>query len=232
MKFGQKQTITGQFFEWTGHSLLGGELTRNGDGDICLWRDETTVEIKSSYYTSQYGFRLSVSQIEDYKQRLLFPFNRAIYVLFAYRNNAVPVDGRRQSELAQHQNALDINRFLSETILWATVVDFSIVCRWLEKRAISTKSVPGHLGAETVNIRCGEIDNLVNGGFAEHLAGLELNPAKFGLLSGEAKLLVKPDLFNQYHLTLPLRAVLAQEDIAWFKRHLRKRGVHLRQTQK
>ena len=90
MGAGDKHTFVGQFFEEVSHHFLGGDLTRNDDGDICLWRTDTAVEVKSSSYQSSYGFRLGVEQIEHYERISVFPFTRSFYTLFAYRNPHMP----------------------------------------------------------------------------------------------------------------------------------------------
>ncbi|MEX0919344.1 MAG: hypothetical protein WDZ64_01170 [Parcubacteria group bacterium] len=229
--FGEKQTIVGQFFELAGHEIVGGELTRGDDGDICLWKENTTIEVKSSGRLSSYGFRLHTDQIEKYEKASVFPFDRAWYVFFAYRNRKVLKDGKRKMEFARHKTPIAINRYLASSVLWCTIVDFSIVRQWKEKKVVSTSSVPGHPGDKTVNVKCWEVDSLSNGGFAERLRELDLEPSRFATLAGTICLRMKPDLFNQYYLKFPLNVILPKEETRWAQGVFRRRGIRLKLKQ-
>lgn len=224
---GDKHTFVGRFFEEVGHSILGGDLSRNDDGDISLWRTETCVEVKSSGHQSSYGFRLSVEQIKKYEQISLFPFNRAWYMLFAYRNIRKAKDGKRVTELSVHEIPLSINNYLAKSVLWCIIVDLSIVSRWKEVLPHSTKSVMGHYGLRTVDLKTRDVHALANGRFAEGFRELGLDPANFGRVSGQIEPRVQIDLFNEYKISLPITAILPKAEFPSFQRMLKRRGFKL-----
>ncbi len=227
---GDKTTFVGQFFEAVGHHILGGDLSRNENGDICLWRTETAVEVKSSGVQSSYGFRLSVEQIEHYERVSVFPFSRAWYMFFAYRNHSRKNGGgKRASELSLHTTPAAIRAYLADAIVWCLLVDLSIITRWRETRPHSTKSILGHLGAETVDLKCPYVHEFVNGGLADGLKGLNLDPASYGTLFGNVKATFQPDLFTEHLVHFPMTAVLPSSEIRSVQRMLSRRGFRLRQ---
>ena len=228
MGIGDKQTFVGQFFEEVGHRILGGDLSRDADGDICLWRTETTVEVKSSGDQSSYGFRLSLEQIESYERARIFPFNRAWYMLFAYRNHSQRSGkGKRVTEFSKHVTPLSINNYLANTVSWCLVVDLSIISRWKETRPVSTKSIIGHLGTKTVDLKCRDIHSFANGELSLGLKSLDLDPTKFGTLSGTIQTRVQPDLFSEYLVKFPMTAILPSAEISSVQRMLKRRGFRL-----
>ncbi len=225
---GAKHTFVGNFFEQVAHGVLGGDLTRNDDGDLNLWKTNTTVEVKSSGNRSSYGFRLSVEQIGFYKALECFPFDQVWYIFFSYRNgNMKGEDGNRHSELSRYNDQISINRYLAESVQWCTLVDFSIVKGWMDSMPHSTKSVMGHLGLETVDLKPASVHQIANGGFKEGLEGINLNPASYVRVAGQIKMSLQPDLFNEYNLSFPLTAVLSKVQSRPFRRMLKKRGFHL-----
>ncbi len=230
MRPGQKTTYVGQFFEEVGHTIFGGELTRNADADICLFKSETVLEVKASGDKSSYGWRLSVNQIEHYERISSFPFSRAWYVLFAYRNRSVRngKNGKRRTELSGHTTSVSVNRYLSTSEIWCVVVDISLISRWKEVLPRSEKSILGHLGTETVDLKCSKVHSFMNGGFVPGLVELKLDPANFVRFSGEIETCVKPDLFNQYKMRVPIAAVLPESQSLSFQRMLKRRGFSLR----
>jgi len=228
---GDKHTFVGNFFEHVGHRILGGELTRDQDGDICLWRTRTSVEVKSSGAHSSYGFRLSVEQIEHYEELSSFPFNRVWYVLFAYRNNRVRrQNGLRFSELSEHENPVSINRYLAGSALWCIILDLSIVSAWKRKFPHSTKSVIGHKGMKTVDIKPRVIHTFSNGGLTEGLKDLDFDPKKFVLLSGKVRTKIEPDLVSEHTIKFPITAILPVSEASSFQRMLLRRGFRLRRV--
>jgi hypothetical protein len=89
-----KRTFVGRFAEEMLREIIGGELTRDEFGDLCIWDRERAVEIKSSSVPSSYGFRLSVEQINNGRRVRNFPFQSVWYALFAYSNpNKVGEEG-------------------------------------------------------------------------------------------------------------------------------------------
>jgi hypothetical protein len=226
---GYKQVIVGDFFELLGHRIFGGELARDENGDICLWRQDQTIEIKSSGSQSSYGFRLSVQQIERYQQLVTFPFSRAFYVFFAYRN-ACRADkrGRRRTELSGHRTAQKIHNYLAGSISWCVVVDFTIVSRWKEELPRSTTSILGHLGTETVNLKCKELLEYTNGGLWARLEALELQPGGFGVITGDVDMNLRPGSLEVRNSKFPLTAILPRAEIDRFQRRLRRRGFRLK----
>lgn len=229
--FGDKQNFVGQYYQQVGHALLGGELCLNQNGDICLWKEGLTIEIKSSGFSSSYGFRLHDEQIEEYERMTCFPFDRAWYMFFSYRNkNLMCEDGKKHSELARHENALEVNQYLAETTMWCTIVDLSIISRWKESRPLSTKSIIGHYGRKTVDIKCREVHGLSNGSFDSTLRGLELDSSKYGILTSRVALVVEPDLLGKYHMKFNVNAILPREELRTAKRIFRKRGIRLKEV--
>ncbi|OHA93579.1 MAG: hypothetical protein A3H52_00695 [Candidatus Zambryskibacteria bacterium RIFCSPLOWO2_02_FULL_39_26] len=229
MAKGDKQTFVGQFFEEVGHRILGGNLSRNEDGDICLWRTKTSVEAKSSGAHSSYGFRLSVDQIEHYQKISCFPFDRVWYLLFAYRNRKIKgKSGKYATELSEHINPISINRYLAESALWCVLLDISIISRWKDSRSHSTKSVMGHPGERTVDLKCHEVYHFANGGLSSGLKELGLDPDGFGVLTGRITTVVEPDLLSYYKIKFPIIVVLPRQEISSVKRMFQRRGFRLR----
>lgn len=232
MGTGYKCNVVGQFFEKVGHQIVGGDLSRNVDGDICLWGTGTTIEVKSSSDQSSREFRLSVEQIENYERTSVFPFDRAWYVLFAYRNHS-PRRGKekRKSQLSEHDDLLVINDYLANAVLWCLVVDISIVSRWKETRSHSTTSIMGHIGTRTVDLKCKYVNVFANGGLAKGLKELNLDPREFATLVGKIKTRVRPDLFSEYTLQFPMTVVLPAVEIPSAQRTLRRRGFRLKRSE-
>lgn len=226
---GDKHTFVGQFFENVAHKVFGGDLSRDENGDICLWRTETTVEVKSSGLQSSYGFRLAVEQIEHYERVSVFPFSRSWYALFAYRNRRMRGDdGKQHTELSYHTSPRDINRYLANAVEWGLLVDLSIVSRWKEIMPRSTKSILGHPGAETIDLKCRDAHGFVNGGLVEGLEELDLNPANYGVLHGRIKAHLRLDLFCEEFVSFPLTAILPSGELSRVQRMLYRRGFRTR----
>lgn len=229
---GDKHTFVGQFFENLAHKIFGGDLSRDESGDICLWRTETTVEVKASGTQSSYGFRLAVEQIEHYERVSVFPFSRSWYVLFAYRNRRLRDNDRKQhSELSYHTSPQAINRYLAGAIEWGLLVDLSIVTGWKETMPRSTKSILGHLGAETVDLKCRAAHVFMNGGLVDGLKALDLNPTNYGTLRGRIKASLRPDLFSEEFVSFPLTAILPSGELPQVQRMLYRRGFRTQREQ-
>lgn len=227
---GHKQTIVGSFYERLAHNVFGGNLTQDTNGDVCLWRSETSIEVKASGFRSPYGFRLSVDQIEKYARLNGFPFRRIWYALFSYENRRQTRDGKRQTELAAHSEEVAVQRFLAEHTLWCLLVDFSVVKDWRETRPLSKKSILGHLGMETIDLPCKTFAPI----FGEHpIAGfrvLNFAPSILGTLSGKATVAMELDLFTTQEVQFPVMMVLPHEEISQVQRNLRRRGFRLRRN--
>lgn len=230
---GQKHTFVGNFFEQVAHKMLGGDLVRNDDGDLNLWRSETTVEVKSSGHLSSYGFRLNVKQIEWYNSIRHFPFSRAWYVFFSYRNSSRKMEsGSRATELSVYNDPLSINKYLASSVQWCVIVDFSVILGWKNSLPHSTKSVMGHRGMETVDVKTGSVHHIANGGFVNGLKRLDLNPEKFNKISGEIQMSLRPDLFNEYDLRFPVTAILPSGDeLRSIQSILKQRGFSVRKVE-
>ncbi len=222
MDIGLKHTIVGNFYEQVGHQILGGSLSRNDDGDICLWRLATSVEVKASGYKSSYGFRLSLEQIERYGKISRFPFDRAWYMFFAYRNNRGK-RGERSTELAQHTTAEAVRAYLASATMWGLIFDLSIVERWRKTRSVSSKSIMGHLGSQTIDVRCSEAYDFANDGLHFGLTQLGVNPIAFSTVTSRIKLSTTIGDVT-YRLAFPLRAVLPCAELPRLERLLRRRG--------
>jgi len=226
---GDKHTFVGQFFENVAHRVFGGDLSRDESGDICLWQTETTVEVKASGIQSSYGFRLAVEQIEHYERVSVFPFSRSWYALFAYRNRRLRgEDGKQHTELSYHTSPKDINRYLADAIEWGLLVDLSIVSGWKETKPRSTKSILGHPGAETIDLKCREAHAFMNGGLVDGLKTLDLNPTNYGVLHGRIKTSFQPDLFTEAFVSFPLTAILPSGELSRVQRMLYRRGFRTR----
>lgn len=179
---GTKQNIVGQYFEALAHDLLGGERACEGCGDIHLWDYETLVEVKSSGDQSSYGFRLRLSQIDEYEiiRKAGFPFRRVWYTFFAYSNGRLPtLDGSRRTMLSQYVESASVQRYLSRSILWGLVVDFEVVRRWQETLRHSSMSILGHPGMKTVDIYYKRIQRFLNGDARAAVAELGLDPGAY-----------------------------------------------------
>ncbi len=221
----RKKSIVGKFYEKASHRTLGGKLTRNEDGDLCLWDIDTTVEVKGSSYQSSQGFRLDREQIEGYEQLSLFPFSRALYLFWAYQNpsRATGQERRRSTALSAHKTPEAINEYLARNTLWCLVYDLRIVSRWRETLPISTKSNRGHQ-VDTVDLKCHAVHDLANGGFSEGLAKLDLNPDDFAVLTSSIKIGFTLD-GARYRVACPLTAVLEKEKLPILEEWLAGRGL-------
>ncbi len=210
---GSKNTYVGQFFEELTHRIIGGELLRDEHGDLTLWNESLVVEVKSSGYQSSYGFRLSTEQIEGYERMAAFPFDRAWYFLFSYDNPGEKgEDGKRRSALKPHIEAPDVHQYLAASVKWGLAVDISLIKAWKDVHPHSTKSVMGHLGVETVNLKCRDVYPLTNGGFKEGLRSLGLIPDEFTRLSGRVDTTVQFDLFETYPVSVPLTVIVPKHE--------------------
>lgn len=226
---GHKQTVVGSFYESLAHKIFGGELTRDENGDLCLWRSETSIEVKASGFNSAYGFRLSVEQIKKYERLNGFPFNRVWYVLFAYKNRPRRTDeGKHSSELAIHTEKPDVERFLAEQTLWCVLVDLSIVTGWRETRKSSTKSVLGHLGSETIDLQCKVLAPLFDVSPVMGLMALNFEPHSLSTLSGKIEVPLQLDLFNTFTVRFPVVAILPRSEASRVQKSLRRRGFRLK----
>jgi hypothetical protein len=229
MVVGDKHTFVGNFFEELGHRVLGGTLERDEHGDICLWRRGATVEVKSSGDKSSYGFRLSINQIEQYEKLRAFPFSKVWYMFFAYDNPSEKGDeGKRSSKLSAHVSREAVQLFLAKSVQWCLLADFSIVKGWRHTRPISSKSVMGHPGAQTVDLKCHHAHTLTNGGLASELRELGLAPDEYGRLSGMIRTSVSVAPFGNLKVKFPLTAVLPYEEISSVQRMMRRRGFALK----
>jgi hypothetical protein len=226
MQSGSKQTLVGHFFERVCQQILGGDLCRNQDGDICLWDLETTVEVKSSGAGSSYGFRLDIKQIETYENLSKFPFTTALYALFSYTNKSVRVDGRRCTELSQHITAETVHSYLAKAVERCVIVDLSIVQRWNALFPKSRKSILGHLGTETVDIKCRSLDSFTVGPLGNQLRLLDLDPSEYRILAGN----VSVKLDDCHQLLFPITIVLRKKIAAALHRKLRSQGMTLKSS--
>ena len=226
MDFGTKQTIVGHCYEAYGHRIVGGELSRNADGDICLWNIDTTVEVKASGYQSSYGFRWSLSQIRGYEQLVSgFPFKHALYMQFAYRNvtRMNEETGKKESELSRHTTPSAVYAYLARATMWCLVFDLSIVSRLRDTSRVSTKSIMGHLGSETIDLKCRRAHDLANGGMREGLEALGLNPSDYGVLTSRVATRVSIGQ-ARYRTNFPLVAVVPHERLEQLAEVLEDRG--------
>ena len=225
MDFGSKQTLVGALFEQVGHRILGGELSRDAYGDICLWRTDTMVEVKASGSQSSYGFRLDIRQIENYQQSGF----SAWYMFFAYENPRLRNGkGKRSTKLSKHLTPVSISRYLINNVSWCVLVDLSIVSRWNETRPHSMKSIMGHQGTPTVDVKCSNVHELANGGLASGLRNLGLDSAKFGSLTGVVETTLKADLLGEHVVKFPMTAILPTVEISSLQRMLKRRGFDLK----
>lgn len=179
---GSKQNIVGQFFEALALNLLGGERPNEGCGDVHIWGQETLVEVKSSGDPSSYGFRLMLSQIDEYQIILKagFPFRRVWYSFFAYSNGRLPtLDGSRRTMLSQYTDSASVQEYLSRSVKWGLVVDFEVVRRWQETLRHSSMSILGHPGMKTVDIYHKRIQRFLNGDARAAITELGLDPSVY-----------------------------------------------------
>jgi hypothetical protein len=221
-----KRTFVGRFAEEMLREIIGGELTRDEFGDLCIWDRERTVEIKSSSVPSSYGFRLSVEQINNGRRARNFPFQSVWYALFAYSNpNKVGEDGKKHTAMSPHKKEGDVRNFLAKSLRWCVIADLSIVERWEEKLPHSTKSLVGRgQGEETVDVKTRYLEHLSNGGLKSGLTELDLNPKGYSVLSGKIEAEFRLDLFDEYKISVPLTAIILSDEARLFERDMRERG--------
>lgn len=222
MASGYKQVIVGRYFEQLAQQVFGGELCRNENGDLCLWRHGTAVEIKGSGYQSQYGYRLDLPQIDRCKARVPFPFSRAWYALFAYDNPRLP--GTRSSKMAPHVTPESVSSYLSDSLSWCVVVDLSIVHAWKEVFPKSYTSILGHLGTPSIDILCPALSRYTGADLSSILQSLRLNPREYAILSGGVKVTAQWEHVIGRVLSFPMTAILPKADVRSFQRLMRRRG--------
>ena len=85
----------------------------------------------------------------------------------------------------------------------------------------------GETGMETVDLKPASVYRMANGGFAEELKNLELNPRDYTRVTGQIETRIQPDLFNEYNISFPLTAVLLKTGSQAFRQMLKKRGFLL-----
>lgn len=209
------------------HAILGGELTRDEWGDICLWRQHTSIEVKGSGSQCGHGFRLNTKQIGDYQR---IP-NKVWYMFFAYRNKSIrnKRSGKRRTQFSYHNTPVSINRYLASSVEWCLLVDLSIVTEWEKTIPYSYKSVVGNYGMETVDVKRKHMEHFSNGGLATGLSDLGLNPQEFDVLHGEVEttIKVKPDLSKEYRVVLPITTILPSCETNSLRRRMSRRGFKL-----
>lgn len=231
MATGDKQNMVGRFYEDVAHRLLGGEILRNEDGDIGLDEEGVTVEVKSTYLQSSYGFRLCVAQIADYGRLKIFRYDRAWYTFFAYDNPKVKdvKRGKVTNALARYKRKGPVKDYLAERTRWGLILDHSIIQRLMETRKHSTKSVMGHPGKETIDLKAQrDIYPLTNGGLRKALESLGLNPDDFAVLECQVLTRVQPNMFEDYSLGFPVRVVVPQEEAKLAQKIFARQGFSLK----
>lgn len=220
MNIGQKHTYVGQFFEEIGCTIMGGMLTRDERGDFFLPKSKTGIEVKGSTFQSSYGFRLSLQQIEQYESRVLsHEVESCWYMLFAYRNRSLRIGegNKRITELSQHRSSRSISAYLSSAVKWAVLVDMSIVSRWKETLPRQKKSIMGHLGMVTVDVKCSVLEEIVEKRLASHLVEIGLNPQDYRRLTFDVK--------GYSSAEFPVTAVLLVEQALTLRKILKSRGL-------
>jgi hypothetical protein len=152
-------------------------------------------------------------------------------MLFAYDNH-LRRNGKkeRKTDLSVHNTPVSIYHYLANAIQWCLLIDLSIISRWKETRPHSTKSIMGHLGTRTVNLKCREVHMFANGGLMAGLESLGFDPKRFATLTGVVKTTVQSDLFNEYPVQFPITAVLPLEEVLSAQRLLSRRGFHLKRA--
>lgn len=219
MSVGQKHTYVGQFFEELGHVLMGGILTRDERGDIFLPSSMTSIEVKGSTFQSSYGFRLSLDQIEQYESRVQSrEVESSWYMFFAYRNRSLSIGegGRRVTELSAHRSSDSINAYLSSAVMWAVLVDVSIVRGWKDTLPRQRKSIMGHLGMVTVDVKCSVLQEIVERNLPGHLVEIGLNPKGYRRVTFNVK--------GYSSTEFPVTAVVLAEQALTLRKVLKRRG--------
>lgn len=206
MTAGQKNPIVGRFWERVGHKIIGGELERNANGDICRWDKSLTVEVKSSGHASHYGFRIDLGQLEKNEQLNSFLFSRKWYMFFVYRNKSVRKNGHR-SEMAPYVSPSEIRRYLARRAMHCLVLDLSIIQRVREFYPHSTMSVLGHPGTPTVDLVWRRAYTFTNGGVREELLKLGLEPQDYGILRGQVRVSIREE-DERHRVRMPLAVVV------------------------
>lgn len=215
---GEKQTIVGRFFEEVAHRVLGGELYPEKEIDLRLDKD-AIVEVKSSGYRSSYGFRLDLDQIRQYDLRRCWECERAWYFLIAYRNKDIRENGRKTTELARHTETEAIEDYLARSIAWGIIIDIDIVEKWRRTRPISKKSILGHRGTKTVDIRCSELETLIKNGPPKEFNRGRLGEKHFQFFSQT----VRRKLSSGRVVRFPLFAILPLCDVSFLEWTLSRR---------
>lgn len=212
---GIKQNWVGGFFESLAHSLVGGERIRDYCGDVCLWEHETLIEVKSSGDQSSYGFRLRLSQIDEYRviEDAGWPCRRVWYGFFSYQNGRLPTtDGSRRTMLSSHLTPGAVAKYLSQWSEWGLVTSFSVVKRWQETVRHSSMSILGHPGMKTVDIHYKRIKPLVNGGARESLESLGLDSGAYRILTAPVSVSVSLPC-GVYQTRFPVTLLLTKSEM-------------------
>lgn len=229
-----KQNPVGNFSERVLQRIVGGVLTRNEDGDICLESENATVEVKSCCLESSYGFRISTEQLRHYERiGNGFPYDHMWYGLVAYKNPRLRdgQTGKKVTTLSRCDTVASIEKHVANSLSWCLLVDLSIIRRLSEVLPHSNKSVMGHPGMETVNLHAKKtVYPFANGGLAQSLVDLGLDPESFGVLTGRIKTTVEIGLYDKYPILIPeVRVVVLKEALSFVRRALRRQGFRLRE---
>jgi len=165
-----KTVRVGQFFEDLARCLLGGE--ESPDGDFVIWNEGLLGEVKGS--DSNHLFRLSTEQLQGIlKLSESFPFSRALYILFKYRNRKVG----GKTELSRFSDKTETEAFLAKNLCSIHILDARILPGVMEigENRRKSGSLPCNPELETIDLTQGDLYGLANG----------KGPAVFASLGGE-----------------------------------------------
>lgn len=163
MSPGYKNTYVGRFYEDLAKRFLGGKLTRNERGDLFIPEVGASVEVKASGERSNYGFRVCLDQLERYTQRLRSAESAHVwYVLCFYRNKDIRLaGGRKTTEFASHHTNRQVRSFLRQRTSDVFILDLSVVQHIALTTPASSKSIIGHLGRKTLDIKKKHLTSIV-----------------------------------------------------------------------
>ncbi len=228
---GYKNTFVGNFFERVMADMTGGNSRKDGSGDVFLKESRTSIEVKASGSQSAYDFRISPTQLEDYRQRICAGQSKSVwYALFWYTNRALrnPETGVRRTELSEYNDPKSINPFLAKRADWCLVVDITLIEAWHQMIPYSNKSLIGHLGRRTIDLKRRYLTDFLQNRTASGLKELGLDAEDYSFLSGGINRPISAEPFGTYQVNFPVYTVLQKVDAQKTRKRFSSRGIVLR----
>lgn len=194
----RKVNIVGYFFEDIFKEMVGAERAPADEGDFHNWEEGIGVEVKAS--DTNHEWRLPLHQLETY-QRISggFPLDSFFFFLFCYKNPYLKNGGSgRITSLSQFDDVLDVRKFVASNLDTLYVVDIAVIQQLFSICRVSDKSIPLHLGVQSLNVRPTLMRLLADGGWKSMAA--KIRSLEQRLFSSEFDFV--PDLLESHKVRM------------------------------